>query len=65
MRIQELLKEDAREYYDAVDGLVSFCQCDGDKACDACIDDDLYGLVTTTQQDQLPNPPPFIIVKLD
>lgn len=41
--------------------LAGNCQlCNDDKACVYCIDDELYGAITTTQQGQLPAPPESI-----
>jgi len=46
------LKREARE-----GAAAGNCQlCNADKACVYCIDDELYGVVTTTQTSQLPTP---------
>ena len=43
-------KLDPREVYcDKVDRS-QWCECNADKACHICIDDELYGAVTTTTQ---------------
>ena len=41
-------KLDAREVYEDKVGRSQWCECNADKACDVCIDDDLYGMITTT-----------------
>lgn len=55
-------KLDPREVYgdDTVD-----CECNADKACVECIDGELYGTITTTQQGQMPEPPQFIIIPME
>lgn len=55
---------DPREVYEDNEYYTG-CECDANAACGNCIDNELYGIITTTQQDQLPAPPPFIIVNLD
>jgi hypothetical protein len=54
-------KIDPREVY-GDDGIRIDCDCDADRACVYCIDDEMYGAVTTTRQ--LPDPPPFILIDI-
>ena len=42
-------KIDPREVYGDDDIRID-CDCDADKACDTCIDNELYGVITTTAQ---------------
>jgi hypothetical protein len=43
-------KIDAREVYEDKVERSGWCECNADKACNVCIDDELYGTVTTTRQ---------------
>jgi len=43
-------KIDPREVYEDKVDRSQWCACNADKACDVCIDDELYGAVTTTAQ---------------
>lgn len=54
-------KIDSREVY-GDDGLRIDCDCNMERACAECIDGELYGTITTTQQGQMPEPPPFILL---
>jgi hypothetical protein len=54
-------KVDSREVYEDKVDRSQWCECNADKACDVCIDDEMYGVITTTQEGDLPAPPPYII----
>jgi hypothetical protein len=43
-------KIDPREVYEDKVDRSQWCECNADKACDVCIDDELYGVITTTAQ---------------
>ena len=59
------MKIDSREVYEDKVDRSQWCECNADKACVVCIDDELYGAVTTTREGDLPAPPPFILFTID